>query len=393
MVVGSLARTARRGVVFPVLVFVVWRLAHLVLAAVFGATGFAPALQWDGGFYDRIFRHGYHLAEGEGTHVTAFFPGLAWLTHGVDVLAPSGRSAEVVTANLVACASFVAVWGAAQAWRSDRIARRAVVLLALFPASIFVWSYYSEAAFIALGAGAVWADRRKKHWLAALLLAGVATTRTIGMTVGAVLVIARWVRGRRVDWVVVAYVGATAVGVLSVMGTLWADMGEPFSWVSAQKYWGRELSIPWTWIGDGVAAMVDRSHPQRILDFFSVGAVIVTVVYSWKRRPDPWPLEARLLPIAFLIVPLCTPTPQSSLNRFVLASWPSFAVGAEMLDRVPRWARASLYLIAALGSVVFAGSGRTGSSWASCSALPRVRVEPAGSPRRRTLPRNGEEGA
>ena len=53
-----------------------------------------------------------------------------------------------------------------KAWR-DEIARRAVLLFALFPSSLFLWAFYSEGMFIALGAGAVWADRRGKRGIAA----------------------------------------------------------------------------------------------------------------------------------------------------------------------------------------------------------------------------------
>jgi len=344
----------RSGVLFPLAVFAGWRIAQFLLGIAFGGHPFHTAFQWDGHFYERIFESGYRLGRREGTQVTAFFPGLTWLSRAVDLVAPSGRSAELLTVNLAAAAAFITVWGVAKAWRGVVVARRAVLLLALFPSSLFLWSFYSEGLFIALGAGAVWADRRDRRWVTALLLVGVSTTRTIGITVGLVLVICRVWRNRRVDMTTVAYAAATGLGLLAVMGAQWSDMGDPLSWMSAQKYWGRELSVPVTWLTDGVSALIHRDQPQRILDLFAVGGVTVTVVYAWLARRDPWPLEARLLPIAFLIVPLCTPTPESSLNRFVLVCWPSFVIGADMVGRGPRWARGLVYLGAGAASVVFA---------------------------------------
>ena len=79
-----------------------------------------------------------------------------------------------------AIAAFVAVWGISKSWRTEHIARRAVLLMALMPSSLFLWAFYSEGLFIALGAGAVWADRRGKRWVAALCFAGIATTRMPG---------------------------------------------------------------------------------------------------------------------------------------------------------------------------------------------------------------------
>jgi hypothetical protein len=173
------------------------------------------------------------------------------------------------------------------------------------------------------------------------------------MMVGLVLVIARCWRLRRIDAVAVAYATATAIGAAVVMGAMWSDMGDPLSWMSAQRNWGRELSVPITWITDGVRAIADGARPQMILDLFSVGAALATIVYAWTVRRDRWPLEARLLPIAFLVVPLCTPTPLSNYNRYILGAWPCFIIGAELLGRSPRWARTTLYTGAALASVVF----------------------------------------
>jgi hypothetical protein len=121
---------------------------------------------------------------GEAPSVTAFFPGLPWLTRAVELVTPSRTFAEILTVNAIALAASVAVYGATRAWRDVAIARRAVVLMALFPSSLFLWPDYTEGIFIALSAGALWADRRDEKWLTTLLLAGVAATRPGVVEVG-----------------------------------------------------------------------------------------------------------------------------------------------------------------------------------------------------------------
>ena len=81
------------------------------------------------------------------------------------------------------------MWGVSKAWRDEIVARRAVLLFALFPSSLFLWAFYSEGLFIALGAGAVWADRRGKRGLAAALLMGIGATRSVGILIPAVIIL------------------------------------------------------------------------------------------------------------------------------------------------------------------------------------------------------------
>lgn len=103
-----------------------------------------------------------------------------------------------MVANGLALAAFVAVWGAVRAWTGDdALARRALLALALFPISYYLWMYYSEALLISTTAGAAWASRRGHHVGAASLLALAATARVIGVLAGPVLAVARIVRLRR----------------------------------------------------------------------------------------------------------------------------------------------------------------------------------------------------
>ena len=159
---------------------------------------------------------------------------------------------------------------------------------------------------------------------------------------------------RRIDGVALLYGAAGLIALVAVSGIQWSDMGEPLAWTTAQRNWDRKASLPWTWVRDGLSATLHLNHAQRALDLVTIGAVVVTIVYAWMSRFKPWPLEARLLPIALIIVPICTPTPESGMNRYVFAVWPSFIIGSEMLGRSPRWTRGVAYGVLATGSVVFA---------------------------------------
>ena len=244
------------GVRFPIAVWVVWRLWQLGLTLVLGGSDLTVSLRdtafyYDGERYLQITKQGYLLAQAQMPN-TAFFPGVSWLAWPVWRITGS----EVITGHLVATvtglAAFITVWGVAQAWKSEAVGRRAVLLLALMPSSLFLWTFYSEGLFIALGAGAVWADRRDRRWLAALLFVGLSTTRSVAILVPAVVVLARIIRAPQGRQVVVHVRRCRRWSACSRCSWMMHHYtGDWFAFVGVQKDWGRGLSWPWVTIADG----------------------------------------------------------------------------------------------------------------------------------------------
>ena len=347
-------QSIRRVFLRPVAVFACWRVAQLALSWWFDGHPGDAAFRWDGQAYRRILESGYHVGSGEKPTVGAFFPGLAWLTRAVEVVVPSHRTAELLTVNVVALLAFVGVFGVVRAWRDDRTATGAVVLLALFPSSLFLWTFYSEGLFIALSAGAFWADRRGRKGLSVALACGAAATRTIGIAVAGALVVGHVWREHRVRLLTVAYAVVGVLGLGAVMVQQRDQLGDALGFVHAEKYWGRRLEPPWVSIREGLGALRD-GDPRlvKVLDLVSVALVVGCVVYVlWKRR-GAWPVESWLLPVVALGIPLCGPF-LASINRYVLSAWPVFGIAAEMLDRGPRWARWAWYVASGTAAVFYA---------------------------------------
>jgi len=272
----------------------------------------------------------------------AFFPGLPWLATPLRWLTGSDAITVHVVATGTAVAAFVAVWGVAKVWTDERTARLAVVLLALFPSSMFLWAFYSEALFIALGAGAVWADRRGKRWLAAVFFLAIATTRSVGILVPAVIVLARIIRQRRIDRWAVTYSVAGAAGLGAVLLTMQVQVGDAFAFMGVQEDWGRTVSWPWTSVIQGVQNLNPRygtvmvpALVARNFDLWAVGILVIGLVYLVVSRRPRFPMEAWMLGVAMILLALCSSV-LASANRFVLADWVIFPAYASLLGRLPR---------------------------------------------------------
>lgn len=328
------------GMWFPVVVFAVWRLVHLVMLQLQGGPLIETAYRYDGAHYLRILHHGYWSPR-PALPSHAFFPGLSWLATPFYWLTGSDAAVVVVVTTGTGLAAFVAVWGVARAWRDEAVARRAVVLLALFPSSAFLWAFYSEAAFIALGAGAVWADRRGRRWVAAACLAGVATTRSIGILVAVALVVVAVGRDRRVTGRDAGYLAAGAAGLGVVVAMMWWQVGDPLAWLGVQGDWGRDLGWPWESVVQGFANLDPEAGTVMVpallgreLDLWGLVLAAVPLGYAALSRRDRFPAEAWVLGLALIVVQLSSSV-LASFNRFVLADWVIYPVAGSMAGRVP----------------------------------------------------------
>lgn len=332
------------GVSFPVTVFVVWRVLSLWASLRQRGSLVETAFNYDGEHYLRILHYGYWNPR-PVMPAHAFFPGVSWFATPVYRLTGSDAITVHVVATVTGLAAFVAVWGVTKAWRNERVARRAVVLFAVFPSSLFLWAFYSEGLFIALGAGAVWADRAGRRPLAAACLAGAAMTRSIGVLVPLVLACARVVRLRRVDRWAVGYAAAGLAGFAAVLAVMWRQVGDPFAWMTVQDDWGRSLAPPWVAVRQGI----DNLHPSprtvmvpalvaRNLDLWCVAIVALAILYLAFSRKDRFPMEAWMLGVVLIALPLSSAV-LASFNRFVFADWVIYPAYASFAERLPTWAR------------------------------------------------------
>jgi hypothetical protein len=340
------------GVWFPIAVYAVWRGVELAVSVYLGGDPQYNALFYDSQHYLRIMHIGY-VHPRWIMPSNAFFPGVSWLGWPIWKITGSDLIAAHTVATVTGLASFIAVWGVSKAWRNERIGRRAVLLFALFPSSLFLWAFYSEGMFIALGAGAVWADRRGRRGLATLLFIGIGATRSVGILIPAVIVLARIIRQRRIDKWCWAYAAAGASSFLAVLVMMQVQVGNAFAFVKVQKDWGRSLSMPWTTVIQGfqnlwpkAGTVMVPSLVARNFDLWCVAVVVLGVGYAAFARRDRFPMETWMLGVAMIILPLCSSV-LASFNRFAFADWILFPVYASAIDRLPRvWRIASMSTIA-----------------------------------------------
>jgi len=347
------------GVWYPIVLWAFWRVCQLALTmwhsdskhnwSVMWANARDSAFFYDGERYMQITKQGYALPNVEMPN-TAFFPGVSWLAWPVLKLTRNEALTGHLVASVTGLAAFVAIWGVTRSWKDDGIARKAVWLLALFPSSFFLWAFYSEGLFIALGAGVVWADRRNKHGLATALLVALSTTRSVAVLIPIVIILARVIRHRRLDRWCFAYGGAAIAGLVPVMYMMNHYTRDPLAFIRVQDDWGRALSAPWTTVADGLQNLWPKPEtimvPALVARNFDLWCLLIVAAglgyLAFARRKEGFPMEGWMIGVALIVLPLCS-TSLASFNRFVLADWVIYPAYASFAHRLPTWFRRAFW--------------------------------------------------
>ena len=288
----------------------------------------APGARWDSVWYLAVAHSGY----GSDPARTAFFPlyPLVLRALGSDIVAGIALSIAcfAVAALLLHRLTTIELGPAA--------AGPAVMALALFPGSLYFSMVYSEALFLALSVGAVYAARTGRWAWAGALGALGAATRSAGVVLLVPLALLWWAHSRRARdgaWLVLVPAGLAAFcGALALAGH---DALAPFH---AQATWYRSFAGPFVGVWDGTVAAWDGArqllHGARSPVYFAPagGDPFVTAAHNLS-------LCAFLLPVVPAVVGLARRLPPAYAAYVVVAlalplSWP---VAPHPLMSLPRF--------------------------------------------------------
>ena len=245
----------------------------------------APAARWDSAWYIAIAQHGYYSAQSSN-----FFPLYPLLMSGVALVVGSPLIAGMLISLVSMLVGLTLLYRLALLDLDEGAASLTVLLVALFPVSLFLSAVYTESLFLMLSVSAVYAARRERWALAGVCGGLAAAAHSNGVIVLLPLVLlylygprsavptrvaGAWWKPRFGVARSAAWLLLVPAGVLAYMGYLAATHGAPLApFQAAQTYWGhsfrrtlrlggvraREASERCAWARDGERA---PDRPRR----------------------------------------------------------------------------------------------------------------------------------
>ena len=345
----------------PALEVFVWSRAAIWAAAIFALLWFtaSPArpeqhahdlgfgldvwARWDSDWYLRIAHHGY--AKGAST---AFFPLYPMVVRVLGHVFGGHYVVAGVVVSLAAClGSFALLFSLGKRLLDGAAAHRSLVLLAVYPMSLFLQAVYAESLYLMLALACfVLAERRR--FVGAAAAAGLAMlTRSAGIALLPALVVFAWRAENRMRAFCSLLVAPLIFGLWPLL--LWHSVSDPFAFLHSQHDWGRHLSAagPFGGLWDGLLASkrgvsyVVHAHlpapplpgapetsplqvaVQNISGFAYVLVLLGLAAVAWRKLGHAYGLFA----VGSLAIALSVPTsvrPLLSISRFGLAIFPIF---------------------------------------------------------------------
>ena len=243
----------------------------------------SPLAHWDAVWYLGIAESGYPSANSPRV---AFFPLYPLLTRTAAELGGGSEGALLLAGYAVSLAALlgalVLLYRLAALELGRRLAAPTLLLLCVFPASLFLGAPYSESLFLLVSVGAFYAARTGRWAWAGAAAAAASGTRSAGMLLLLPLVLiylygpreraapvpppapgGGWLAALRpayslradAGWLLLAPAGL--VGYATYLGFA---HGDALAFGSVQEYWGREFAGPLGGVWDGVVAAVDGAR-------------------------------------------------------------------------------------------------------------------------------------
>jgi hypothetical protein len=318
-----------------------------------------PLARWDAVWYLGIANEGY----GEASSRHAFFPLYPLLARGLGELGGGSPAAVLLAAYAVALAAVLAALVLLHRLTAIELGRRAawptLLLLCVFPASLFFGAPYSESLFLLCSVGAFYAARTGSWAWAGTAAAAASATRSAGVLLLLPLVF-MYLYGPRPEsaparvgllpryrlrpdvlWLALAPLGLVAYAVYLAIA-----YSDPLSFSHVQEFWNRSFAGPLVGIWDGAEAAADgvrqllsgarepvyfeqaagdpfRIAAQNIALFGFLCFALAGAVGVLRRLPFAYGLYV----VVALMLPLSYPVPAQplmSLPRFVAVLFPIF---------------------------------------------------------------------
>lgn len=151
-------------------------------------------------------------------------------------------------------------------------ALRACLLFILFPSAIYLMAVYTESLFAFASLGAIYYALKRRYVLAGLLTAFATLTHINGVFLVVLVAMILYEEKEKLRNIATSFI-IGCLGIIAFMAYLWAKFSNPFEFIVAQHNHG--------WLRHSI---LGRLGSFSSLDYLLAIAIIISIIYWWKRR-------------------------------------------------------------------------------------------------------------
>jgi mannosyltransferase PIG-V len=294
--------------------------------------------RWDAGWYEHIAIHGY-VDEAVGTagqRNLAFYPAYPLAMRLVGLIGLEPLAAGILISNLSLLAALVLIHRMARGRFGAEVALRCVLLLSVFPFSLYFSAVYSEGLFLFLAVAALFLGERGQ-WAAASLCALVCSaTRLPGLALAPALLLLYLERIRfdlRKVRPNILWLGLSVLGPVLFYAYLNVHFGDPwlaFKATRVRGWWHQGFSLKPVERAIRDLGSVERLRTGQVavvyeLNLLAAALSLGSLIPVFRRQPLAWGVFSLLIVGAGILQP-------GGWGRYVLPAFPVFLAWALALE-------------------------------------------------------------
>jgi hypothetical protein len=349
-------------------IFLIWRMG-LELAVWLGKwllpqkSGYLGPSIWanfDGIHYLWIAQNGY------GLYQQAFFPLYPWFVRWLTQFIHNYLFSGLLISYLAFFAGLYFLYQLLLLDYSEKIVRRAIIFLLLFPTSFFFASFYSESLFFFLMITAFYFARKGKWLISGIFGALASATRVVGIFLLPALFV-EWGEQNKYKFQIpnskfqinfksqipkLLSLFLIPMGLIFYMRYLAIHWGDPLLFVRVQEHFGAERTggkiillyqVFWRYFKMILTTKLDPLYFVVWLEFLTAVGFLALLVWGYFQKVrSSW--------LVFGVLAYILPTLSgtfSSLPRYVLVIFPGF-IGLSLFVEKYRWGKILYLIFAAL---------------------------------------------
>lgn len=291
-------------------------------------SGFA---RWDSYFYHEIATAGYTQIKS-----TAFFPLYPALMSFVGNLMGNVWAAGLIISNICWLIAGSLFYKLSKFILTPNESLRALFYLSIFPGAIFFTAVYSESLFLTLALASIIYYLKRNLWLAGIWGAWAILVRPTGLALAAALVITEiWHYRRRIWklWHSLQLLLLPLIALIILFIINWLSVGDPFSFIKAQRLWDRTFTDPISSFINSVKRLNEFNNAINNVELYiSVIATIIVTVLLIKAIKEKYPTIFYIYAFTAWALMLCVGH-LHSIIRFILVIFPVIYYLAHLAKR------------------------------------------------------------
>lgn len=320
-------------------VFLATRLPLLLLALLF--TGFANSQgnitfmhafsQWDGQWYLKVAKEGYHWNGPEFQANVAFFPLYPLLAKILSLLTGNLELSFLIISHVSFFIFLIFLYKISREYFDKDTGFRTIWYISIFPLSFVFSLFYTESLFMMLTAGAIY-FAYKKNWTMAVLLSILSTlTRLSGLVLLPTLLFYYFRNTKKYKILDILKLFTIPLGVILFSLYLQFKVGDYLAYIHVLKAWHIIYQNPFLTLLSTIGLIGSLAQNNYftaigIFDLATLTFFTILLILSYKRLP----LELFLYCLLIFVLSVFKSWepdffyPMGSTNRYLFEAFPLF---------------------------------------------------------------------